>query len=326
VGWSLWEHLFLTEGGHRYPLKPRAWYRAPWVAGVIVVAFIVAVVAVLITPVLATNSLTYCSSCKVPKAAEQSWRRSPHAKVQCNQCHVPAGLAGQVKWRSREWVNIWAQYFNIPRAPSEGQRPGNANCLRCHPLNKIPDQKNGVRMSHKTHINLRGLVCADCHFNVSHATPNGSTTVSMARCPMCHNQQGAPSDCTFCHLTQTPKAVHAKDYISTHGQDALVNRSACLRCHHDPKTFCDGCHAFPPPGHFSGRWRYTHGAEAKADPQACYGCHVSRVFCTQCHQVSHPDDWLKTHGAVSAKGPSACLVCHPQGMCDACHEKSGVSR
>jgi nitrate/TMAO reductase-like tetraheme cytochrome c subunit len=290
-----------------------------------VVVFVIVVGAVLITPVVATTSLSYCSSCKVPKAAEASWQRSVHSKVACNQCHVAPGLAGQVKWRTREWVNIWAQYLNVPRTASVGTRPGNANCLRCHPLDKIPDQGNGVRMSHETHVNMRGLVCADCHTNVSHASPGASNAVSMTLCPMCHNSQGAPNDCAFCHLTPPSAATHAKDYLATHGRDALLNRADCLRCHHDPKTFCDGCHSFPPADHFSGRWRYTHGPAATADPQVCYGCHVSKTFCAQCHQVTHPADWLKTHGAVSDKGPSACLVCHPQGMCDACHVASGVS-
>jgi len=41
--------------------------------------------------------------------------------------------------------------------------------------------------------------------------------------------------------------------------------------------------------------------------------------------VNHPSGWLEIHGGIAKQGPEACLVCHPQGMCDACHEKNGVT-
>ena len=112
--------------------------------------------------------------------------------------------------------------------------------------------------------------------------------------------------------------------MEDHGKKALLNEADCLRCHHDRKSFCDKCHGFPPASHFSGRWRYTHGPDAIADPISCEACH-DKAYCAQCHSVNHPSTWLQTHGGIAKQGPSACLVCHPQGMCDACHEQSGVT-
>jgi len=291
----------------------------------VVVGFIAVVGVVLVIPVWATDTPTYCMSCKATRTAGQQWQTSSHAKVACTKCHVPPGLGNAIKWRSREWLNIWADYLNVPRLPSVGQRPGNANCLQCHTLNNIPDHIGDIRMPHQAHVNLRNLTCADCHDKVAHSKPGEKTTVSMAVCSMCHNTQGAPSDCSFCHITPPPKNVHPTDYLQSHGLQALQDKNACYRCHHDPKQFCDTCHAKPTPDHFSGTWRYSHGATAKKDPLSCTGCHQTDTFCEACHRVNHPSDWLQTHGAIAKESAGACLVCHPQGMCDKCHQARGVT-
>jgi len=322
AGWSLWEHLFLTEGGHRYPLKPRAWYRRPWVSAVVVIAFVVVVGALLIIPVSATGTLSYCSSCKAMRPAETTWAVSSHKDVQCTSCHIPPGFVAQANWRMNEAKNIWASYLGVERAADKGHLPGNSNCLKCHPLQKIPNEKDGVRMSHEVHIKLRNLVCADCHDYVSHKKSGQLAGVTMQLCPMCHNEQGAPDRCDFCHVAP-PQNVHQPNYLKDHGREARLNEAECLRCHHDKKAFCDPCHAFPPAPHFSGTWRYNHGAAAGKDGTNCKACH-GEAYCAQCHSVSHPSDWDTLHGPISAKGPSACLVCHPQGMCDACHKQRGV--
>ena len=211
----------------------------------------------------------------------------------------------------------------MPAASDKGHLPTNANCLTCHPLEGIPNETNGIRMNHEQHLELRGLLCTDCHNTVSHKLPGQQEGVRMLTCTMCHNEQGAPNGCTFCHATP-PASGHAPDFMKEHGKKALVNEADCLRCHHDKQAFCDRCHGFPPPSHFSGRWRYTHGPDAKGDPKNCEACH-DKAYCAQCHSVSHPAAWLQVHGGIAKKGPSACLVCHPQGMCDACHEQNGVT-
>jgi hypothetical protein len=315
----------LADRSTRYRPKPRAWYRSPWVAALVVVGFVAVVAVILVIPVWATDTPTYCMSCKATRVAGEQWKKSSHAKVTCTACHVPPGLGNAIKWRSREWLNVWADYLNVPRSPSVGQRPGNANCLKCHTLKGIPDHIGDIRMPHQVHVNLRNLTCADCHDKVAHPTPGEKTTVSMAVCSMCHNTEGAPSNCTFCHLTPPPRNVHPKNYIQTHGQQALANEQACLRCHHNKAQFCDACHANPTPDHFSGTWRYTHGATAKKDPLSCTGCHDSKTFCAQCHLVNHPSDWVTTHGPIAARSGGACLVCHPQAMCDACHKQRGIT-
>ena len=245
--------------------------------------------------------------------------------MSCTRCHVPPGLGNAIKWRSREWLNIWADYLNVPRLPSKGERPGNANCLACHALSAIPSQSGDIRMPHEVHVNLRNLTCADCHSQVAHPKPGSSGTgVAMAVCSMCHNANGAPAGCDVCHVTPPATDVHPKDYLTTHGKQALADPESCMRCHHSKAEFCDPCHAKPTPDHFSDTWRYGHGPTATKNPLSCTGCHNADTFCEQCHKVQHPPDWVQTHSHVAAQSPGACLVCHPRGMCDACHQQRGV--
>jgi nitrate/TMAO reductase-like tetraheme cytochrome c subunit len=313
----------LAEGDHRYPVKPPVWYRRRWFSALVVIVFFVAVAVVVVAPVSATDTLSYCSSCKETQAAERTWEQSAHREVECTSCHVPPGFAAQASWRLEEAKNIWASYLGVDRSPDRGHLPGNANCLKCHRLESIPDESQGVRMSHELHVNLRNVNCADCHDYVSHRKPGQSARVTMQTCPMCHNEQGAPDRCDFCH-SAPPADAHRPDYLQEHGEEARLNTDACLRCHHDKETFCDACHALPPENHYSGTWRYTHSADAEDDPANCEACH-DEAYCAQCHTVTHPSDWETQHGPASAQAPEGCLVCHAQGMCDDCHGERGVT-
>lgn len=313
----------MTDKGHGHPVKPRAWYRTRWFTTLVVVAAFVVIAIVAVVPVGATDTISYCASCKYPGRAEKTWEASPHRDVACTSCHIPSGFTAQLKWRLQEARNIWSSYLSVDRVAEKAQYPGNDNCLKCHPLEKIPDEGNGVRMSHEVHVDLRGLTCADCHDTVSHTKANHSTGVTMQTCPMCHNDMAAPGDCDFCHPSP-PTDTHRPDYLKEHGREARLNVDACLRCHHDKAEFCDACHASPPPDHFSSDWRFSHETKATDDPKYCQACHTVD-YCAQCHAVSHPDDWEIAHGSIAAQGPAACLVCHPQAMCDTCHEQRGVT-
>ncbi len=313
----------MAERDHRHQPVPRPWYRSAWFTWLVVIALAVVVLAVLVLPVAAMSSESYCTSCKAMKPAEKTLANSAHRGITCTECHIPPGVAAASRWRLREAKNIWADYLGMPATSDKGHLPTNANCLSCHPLEGIPNETNGVRMNHEQHLDLRGLLCTDCHNTVSHKLPGQQEGVRMLTCAMCHNEQGAPNGCGFCHAVP-PASEHAPDFMKEHGKKALVNEADCLRCHHDKQAFCDKCHGLPPSSHYSGTWRYTHGSDATDDPANCKACHDD-AYCAQCHSVDHPSGWLEIHGGIAKQGPEACLVCHPQGMCDACHEKNGVT-
>ncbi len=183
-----------------------------------------------------------------------------------------------------------------------------------------------IRMPHAKHINQNNLECVDCHDHTAHAAPGQSSTVSMAPCTMCHEQTKDPTKCDFCHYTPPAGGQsHPTDFLAEHGKLALNNEQDCIRCHHNKAQFCDGCHARPTPGHYSGNWPYAHGVQAKKDRTRCLGCHSEKQLCDQCHTVDHPADWATSHAPVALKGERSCLVCHPKQMCVDCHKAEGVT-
>jgi nitrate/TMAO reductase-like tetraheme cytochrome c subunit len=298
------------------------------VLAIVGAAFLLA--AAVYVPVRLTSTTAYCTSCHEMKAAGDSLKHSVHRNLDCLSCHVDPGVGNAITWRLQESKNIWATYLNMPVDEGMSKQvhvPSKAACTRggCHDLSSLGTTFGNVKMNHARHVQIAGLTCIDCHTTTAHSAKSQSTSVSMASCFMCHNGAAAPNQCSLCHVTAPEQAAHPPNYIQEHGHFALLNEAECLRCHHDKKAFCDACHAKPTPAHYSGTWRYTHGATASADRASCLGCHDYQSFCVQCHQVDHPSDWSSSHAAVAAKGDESCLVCHPRGMCSDCHQQRGVS-
>jgi nitrate/TMAO reductase-like tetraheme cytochrome c subunit len=298
------------------------------VLAVVGAAFLLA--AAVYVPVKLTSTTSYCTSCHEMEAARGTLQHSVHRSVDCLSCHVDPGWRHAVTWRLAEAKNIWATYLNMPvneGMSKEVHVPSKAACTRsgCHDLSALGTTFGNVKMNHARHVQMSGLTCIDCHSTIAHSAKGQSSSVSMASCFMCHNGAAAPNQCGLCHVSVPDQASHPPNYVQDHGRFALVNEAECLRCHHDKKAFCDACHAKPTPAHYSGTWRYTHGATASADRAGCLGCHDYETFCVQCHQVDHPSDWSTSHGQAAAEAPRSCLVCHPRSMCRQCHEQQGVT-
>jgi nitrate/TMAO reductase-like tetraheme cytochrome c subunit len=303
----------------------KGWRQSRWFILFTGIAIVVVAIAVLMAPVTAISSSSYCGSCHSMKAAYTTWKHGQHSFVSCAQCHVPAGVAS-IAWRTKEARNIWLTYLNMKPRTDKQPVPASDACIKCHPLKGLMGVPGEIRMPHAPHINQNNLECVDCHDNTAHAKPGESATVSMAPCTMCHEQTTDPNSCDFCHYTPpTQGQAHPTDYLQEHGALALANEQDCLRCHHNKAEFCDGCHAKPTPGHYSGNWPYAHGKEAKKDRARCLGCHTEKQLCNQCHTVDHPADWATSHAPVAAKGTRSCMVCHPRQMCDECHQAEGVT-
>jgi len=106
--------------------------------------------------------------------------------------------------------------------------PALTTCLRCHmrpqgahpseleaevrvlaaaggPFRWIQVTRNPgiVYFSHRAHVQLGGMTCADCHGDVARwrrppTVPN-QTLLDMGKCLDCHRARGAPTDCVACH-------------------------------------------------------------------------------------------------------------------------------
>ena len=59
-----------------------------------------------------------------------------------------------------------------------------------------------VYFSHRRHVALGGIACADCHGAVAEAAvalTTAAVSLDMASCMGCHAQRGASNDCNACH-------------------------------------------------------------------------------------------------------------------------------
>ena len=236
------------------------------------------------------------------------------------RCRAPTAtslpaLGNAIKWRSREWLNIWADYLNVPRVPSKGQRPGNANCLKCHSLNGDPRSSTATSAcrTSSTWI-MRNLTCADCHDQVAHPKPGSSGTGCRWRSAACATtQNGAPAECNVCHITPPPTDV-APQGLPRDARRAGARRSRVVPAL--PPQQGGVLRPVPRPADARPLLRHvalhsrTHRQEG-----SCVGCtglsrrrHVLRAV----PQVSTRPTGCRPTVAVAAQSPGACLVCHPQ--------------
>ncbi|RLB05292.1 MAG: hypothetical protein DRG50_07445 [Deltaproteobacteria bacterium] len=169
--------------GLRYPRTARGW----WVTGAIFAA-------VILSPLFwfvhyTSSSPTICQECHSDVAF--LWRGSKihPTSVHCVQCH-----------KSK---------ISSSRSPTmnAADEAINSNCIRCH--RDIQDQvfakqpTKPIRMSHRYHL-MEGLVCTDCHRNITHDRNRPGTNRPLkVRCFTCHIREmrwgGWRGTCFRCH-------------------------------------------------------------------------------------------------------------------------------
>jgi hypothetical protein len=103
--------------------------------------------------------------------------------------------------------------------------PATADCMICHqsaitqsqeeekvrayaarteeiPWRRVTRVPPHVFFSHRRHVALGGIACADCHGAVAEAAvalTTAAVSLDMASCMGCHAQRGASNDCNACH-------------------------------------------------------------------------------------------------------------------------------
>jgi cytochrome c nitrite reductase small subunit len=297
-------------------------------------AIVLTVVVVLIGASLAaTSTPRFCSSCKSHVPYVQTYQRSAHRGVNCEQCHSKPGPFFFLTAKMEALQQPIAQLTGDYQKPIVGFVL-NQSCRRCHNNDLLfhPVSKNGIRVQHK-HLIEAGFLCMRCHSTTAHGTaiPPGSRTYpSMDQCLICHNNryttatgQVATARCDLCH-TKPPSGaqpVSHKDpaWPKRHGSIGIL--STCSACHIG-KDACSKCHNGVQMPH-DATWIAQHGATVKAEGRGvCAQCHDTKDYCQTCHQVKmpHPSDWIGKHPATTArKGTGTCFNCHVVANCQACH-------
>ena len=293
----------------------------------IVVAILFIGLLVVYLPVAMTSTPNFCQNCHLMKQPYDQWQQSTHANVNCVKCHVEPGIMKTLEHKVLSYKEIFANFFGSGSMPEDVKLPTNASCEQCHTLDRVVSPSGDIKIPHRQHVEMQGLKCADCHFNVVH-TASGATIgpPPMDVCYMCHDGKKAPNACSTCHVNP-PKLseAHPANALENHGKLAKDRIQDCRRCHSERSKFCENCHSKPPATHSAPAWRYEHKVEVAAKGRdVCYGCH-QEDFCQTCHKVQHPPDWQSTHPQFAQGGGDPCMVCHSPGFCDKCHTAKGVT-
>jgi nitrate/TMAO reductase-like tetraheme cytochrome c subunit len=292
-----------------------------------IAAFVFVGIAAVYLPVAMTSTPSFCANCHVMQEPKDLWEDSTHGNVNCIACHVEPGFLKQLEHKVLSYKEIYTQLFKGAEMAADVKRPTNASCLQCHSIDRVVSTGGDIKIPHRQHVEMQGLTCADCHFNVVHTRkgiPGGAPPMDV--CYMCHDGVKAPNACTTCHVKPPDKTeAHPTDAVQNHGKLARERIEDCRRCHSEQSKFCENCHSTPPASHKVESWRYTHRVQVEANgKETCFGCH-QEDFCDKCHKVQHPPNWVQTHPEFAQGGGEPCRVCHSPAFCDRCHESQGVT-
>jgi len=212
-------------------------------------------------------------------AYHKTWARSVHAKVPCQDCHVPPRPLPQALQRARWAGEFYLSLLPLSREPAFAP-PTNEACANCHVDLRTVSTSGDLNIPHRAHVEILNMRCVRCHkFLVHQPNPEGTNKPRMVACLTCHDGKTAKNTCSACHREKAAPVSHrASDWVIVHaGKQGEVD---CAACHGWTKRWCADCHSRRPRSH-GVDWRSTHGSRV-ASRRNCEVCHESR-FCIRCH-------------------------------------------
>jgi len=117
-----------------------------------------------VTAIKATDTGEFCSSCHVMDTVYEAFTQSPHARLDCNDCHAPTdNIANKLMFKAR--AGLGHIYMNtlgassIPdvlHATESSVEVVNKNCISCHQhtIDNVAHDSKGT--------------CIGCHRHVPH--------------------------------------------------------------------------------------------------------------------------------------------------------------
>ena len=153
------------------------------------------------------GSNQFCAyKCHQMSTRGATWRQSSHKDVKCITCHSEPGFIGEMKAHI-DGIHYLKSFLKDTTThgtifATNGNSARLKSCLYCHPVEKLQDETETIRMNHEKHVVKEKLLCTDCHQDAIHGTL--SFEVNMIRpqektCIACHLKVGALTNCESCH-------------------------------------------------------------------------------------------------------------------------------
>ncbi|MCL2324441.1 MAG: NapC/NirT family cytochrome c [Actinomycetia bacterium] len=269
--------------------RPRALI---WTGVVAIIALFLLTLALAVT---STNWFCTQGCHRIMDDAVDANAQSPHAKLSCIACHLPAGgdpVTFMIHKAGSGIKEVPPAIFGTYRLPLNPESEvaldieqfPSTQCTQCHTPKPGTVTVDGIKIEHQVHADA-GLQCTWCHNRVAHEEAGlklatlHTDFISMEGCFRCHTLSGAGviSSCTTCHVTQpkTPPADHTKAFIAG-GHASLVDAQG-RRLRGKPATKTSRTL----PTHFNGPADILHPIPYQ---RTCYNCHMTD-FCVSCHRA-----------------------------------------
>jgi hypothetical protein len=235
-------------------------------------------------------------------------------EVECATCHITAEKSKNSDDRLLPDMDICADCHDIE---------DDDLCGSCHNNSDEPEgisiAPREILFNHQRHTSM-GVDCVYCHDRVAGSQKTESGRLPpMKLCFGCHDGLKVNNECELCHgdnimLTD----IHPRDWRSTHGDEALVDKDYCMQCHRHERD-CQNCHQGD---NLTGNihqlnYMFNHGLEAGSEIVDCTTCHDNRNFCVACHEgenriplLHSSPGWLANHGQAAKNDIENCASCH----------------
>ncbi|MBS1148859.1 MAG: Tetraheme cytochrome c subunit of nitrate or reductase [Myxococcaceae bacterium] len=273
-----------------------------------------------------TEQSDFCGACHEMGTNFGSWSESRHKNITCADCHSRPGAFGWAQAKTAGVKQLWVHFTanTIEGIKAEPHQFGiiNANCRRCHEGLARVEERLGLGVSHRQHLN-KGMDCITCH-TAAFAHPKKKDVPDAGTAEATAQAQKASLDPRFVEVGECFKCHDGKTVTDGTPTFSAKDEKNCLKCHPDAdQSFAHGAR------HASAAKRKPcldcHDAVENqvhfavgAIPQMCEKCHEKQAHesrhspykkgeCDKCHRVMSPAYLFKN---AARPTNTMCLTCH----------------
>jgi hypothetical protein len=239
------------------------------------------------------EDIAYCSVCHIMEEGYNTWEKSGHYLIICQECHMLNYYEGNKL--------LMARFIRGEHVPQEHGRvkPWEV-CIKCH----MQDTAQGsvtLRESygHARHVFMQNVPCTSCHKGAGH-----EFGVDHIKCQNCHTDK-------MVHGMGTAGIYCLNCHTFTERSTKLVSKERCFNCHNDMPSA---------------------GIMSQIKCFECHHPHTKLTFKSEdCLASCHGNETrVGMHGLHLTKTSMGCLDCHKahtwsvgmkeaRGLCDKCH-------